>query len=80
MAGPAAVPDSFNGSFAEIDEWLAEGRNCDRNEIAYLFFLVLWLFESEFLQLEKMQLLYANPRKLNVTSKHHLCGREGQSP
>ena len=29
VAGPAAVPDSFNGNFAEIDERLAEGRRYD---------------------------------------------------
>ena len=44
------------------------------------FFPLLWLFESEFLQLETMQLLCAKPHKLNVTSKHHLCSREGWLP
>ena len=29
VAGPAAMLDSFNGSFAEIDERLAEGRRYD---------------------------------------------------
>ena len=32
VAGPAAVPDSFNGSFAEIDEQLAEGRRYDNTQ------------------------------------------------
>ena len=46
VVGLADVPNSFNGSFVEIDECLAEGRNSDRNEIAYLCFfssLALWI-------------------------------------
>ena len=32
VAGPAALPDSFNGSFVEIDEWLVEGRRYDNTQ------------------------------------------------
>ena len=32
VVGPAAVPDSFNRSFVEIDEWLAEGRRYDNTQ------------------------------------------------
>ena len=32
VAGPAAVPNSFNGSFVEIDERLAEGRRYDNTQ------------------------------------------------